>query len=52
MIFSFGSLAASTPYLAAVLAAVVFMWIRAANTLSVLFADAMAKQEAEEAAAE
>jgi len=52
MIFSFGSLAASTPYLAAVLAVIIFMWIRAAKTLSVLFADAMAKQDAEEAAAE
>ena len=50
-IFAFGSLAASTPYLAAILAAVVFAWIKAANTLSVLFADAMAKTEAEEAKA-
>ena len=44
-IFSFGSLAASTPYLAVILAAIVFFWIRAANTLSVLFAEAMAKEE-------
>ena len=39
MIFSFGSLAASTPYLAAVLAVVVFMWIRAARELNVMFND-------------
>jgi len=49
-IFSFGSLAASTPYLAAILACVVFLWIRAANTLSVLFADAMAEEDAKLAA--
>ena len=46
MIFYFGSLAASTPYLAAVLAAVVFMWIRAARGLNVMFQEAM--QEAGE----
>ena len=50
MIFAFGSLAASTPYLAVVLALVVFMWINSAKTLAVLFKDAMAQQEAEEAA--
>ena len=52
MIFTFGSLAASTPYLAAVLAAIVFMWIRAAGELNGLFNEAMAKQEAEVAASE
>ena len=41
MIFTFGSLAASTPYLAAVLAAIVFMWIRAAGELNLQFLDAM-----------
>ena len=35
MIFSFGSLAASTPYLAGVLAVVVFFWIKSAKELSV-----------------
>ena len=50
LIFAFGSLAASTPYLAAVLAVVIFMWIRAAKTLNVLFNDAMAAEA--EAAAE
>ena len=52
MIFGFGSLAASTPYLAAVLAVVVFMWIKSAKELAVLFNDEMAKQDAEVAAAE
>ena len=40
-IFAFGSLAASTPYLAAILAVVVFLWIKAAKDLSVLFKEAM-----------
>ena len=30
-IFAFGSLAASTPYLAAILAVVIFLWFRAAK---------------------
>jgi len=51
MIFAFGSLAASTPYLAAVLAVVVFLWIKSARDLSVLFNEEMAKQEEEELAA-
>lgn len=45
MIFGFGSLAASTPYLAGVLGLVILTWIRSARTLSVLFEDAMAKEE-------
>jgi AAA family ATP:ADP antiporter len=45
MIFGFGSLAASTPYLAGVLGLVIFVWIRSARALSVLFEDAMAKEE-------
>ena len=49
-IFSFGSLAASTPYLAVILAGVVFLWIRAAKTLSILFAEEMAKEDAKLAA--
>ena len=43
-IFAFGSLAASTPYLAAILAVVVFLWIKAAKDLSVLFKEAMDKE--------
>jgi len=50
MIFGFGSLAASTPYLAAVLGIVIFMWIRSARSLSVLFEDAMANEEMEASA--
>jgi AAA family ATP:ADP antiporter len=49
-IFAFGSLAASTPYLAVILGVVVFFWIRAAKDLSGLFNLAMEKQEAELAA--
>ena len=37
MIFSFGSLAASTPYLAGVLFLIVSLWIFAARDLNVLF---------------
>ena len=51
-IFAFGSLAASTPYLAGILAVVVFLWIKSAKDLSVLFKEAMEKQEAELAKAE
>jgi AAA family ATP:ADP antiporter len=46
MIFAFGSLAASTPYLAAVLAVIIFMWIRAARTLNIQFKDAMKADDA------
>ena len=47
MIFTFGSLAASTPYLAAVLAVVIFVWIRSARDLAPLFEEANAAMEAE-----
>ena len=43
LIFGVGSLAAATPYLAVILAGLVFMWFRAANRLSVQFEAAMAK---------
>jgi ATP/ADP translocase len=39
MIFSFGSLAASTPYLAATLFVIVGLWIWAARDLNVLFTE-------------
>jgi ATP:ADP antiporter, AAA family len=41
LIFGVGSLAAATPYLAVILAGLVYMWTRAANRLSVQFEDAM-----------
>jgi AAA family ATP:ADP antiporter len=49
MIFGFGSLAASTPYLAAVLGLIIVAWIRSAQSLSGLFAEAMEKEGLEEA---
>merc|ERR1712167_406852 len=44
MIFGFGSLAASTPYLAVVLAVIFVVWIRSAQALSVQFKEAMDKE--------
>ena len=44
MIFAFGSLAASTPYLAAVLALVIFAWVRAAKSLNGMMLEAMEKE--------
>jgi len=44
LIFTFGSLAVSTPYLAAVLAAIMVVWIRSARSLNVMFKEAMASQ--------
>lgn len=41
LIFAVGSLAASTPYLAAILFAMVFVWFKAASSLSVQFEAAM-----------
>jgi AAA family ATP:ADP antiporter len=38
MIIGFGSLAASTPYLGAILLGIVLIWIKAASSLSVQFA--------------
>jgi len=48
LIFSLGSLAASTPYLAAILGAVTFMWIAASRSLAVQFADKQAASKLEE----
>ena len=48
LIFGFGSLAASTPYLAVILFGIVFMWIRAARVLDVLFQEAMEASGASE----
>ena len=43
LIFGFGSLAASTPYLALILVVVVGVWIKSARSLNVMFEEAMAK---------
>jgi len=40
MIFVFGSLALSTPYLAAILGVIILVWIRASRTLAVQFKEA------------
>jgi AAA family ATP:ADP antiporter len=48
LIFGFGSLAASTPYLAVILFCIIFMWIRAARVLDVLFQEAMEASGASE----
>jgi len=45
LIFAVGSLAASTPYLAAILGTTIFFWFRAANSLAGQFEDAMKKDE-------
>jgi len=47
MIIGFGSLAASTPYLGAILMVIVLMWIRAAASLNIQFTAAKAKADAE-----
>jgi len=47
LIFAVGSLAAATPYLAVILGGLVFLWFRAANSLSVQFEAAMKKETAE-----
>ena len=54
LIVACGSLALSTPYLAAILGAIIFAWIHAARSLSGRFEEAMKEQEAvsEEAAVE
>eukprot|EP00546_Thalassionema_frauenfeldii_P007221 CAMPEP_0178931750 /NCGR_PEP_ID=MMETSP0786-20121207/22114_1 /TAXON_ID=186022 /ORGANISM="Thalassionema frauenfeldii, Strain CCMP 1798" /LENGTH=527 /DNA_ID=CAMNT_0020608723 /DNA_START=269 /DNA_END=1852 /DNA_ORIENTATION=+ len=41
LIFSVGSLASATPYLAAILGMIVFFWIKAANRLATQFEDKM-----------
>jgi AAA family ATP:ADP antiporter len=48
LIFTFGSLAVSTPYLAAVLAVIMLVWIRSARNLNIQFKSAMAEQGLEE----
>jgi ATP:ADP antiporter, AAA family len=42
LIFGVGSLAAAAPYLAVILAGLIYMWFRAVSRLSVQFEDAMA----------
>jgi hypothetical protein len=51
MILGFGSLAASTPYLGAILLTIVLLWINAANSLSGQFAEEQRKMEADIASA-
>ena len=48
LIFTFGSLAVSTPYLAAVLACIMFIWIKSARSLNIMFKEAMAAEGLEE----
>jgi AAA family ATP:ADP antiporter len=48
MIFAFGSLALSTPYLAAILFAIILVWVRAARSLNVMFKEAMAREGLDE----
>lgn len=45
LLLSLGSLAAATPYLALILGATIFAWLRAARSLSGQFEEAMAKEE-------
>ena len=45
LLLSLGSLAAATPYLAAILGVVVVAWLRAARSLSGQFEEAMAKEQ-------
>jgi ATP:ADP antiporter, AAA family len=47
LIFGVGSLAAATPYLAAILSILVFFWFKAASSLAVQFNDAMTAEPAE-----
>ena len=47
MIFSVGSLAASTPYLAGCLFVIIAVWLRAARSLNTQFTSAMAEEGAE-----
>ena len=48
LIFTFGSLAVSTPYLAAILFAILLVWVRSARSLNVMFKDAMQREGLEE----
>ncbi len=52
MILGFGSLAASTPYLGAILLMIVLAWIAAAKDLAVQFADLQRQTEGEKVASE
>mmetsp|Transcript_2840 Transcript_2840/g.3818 ORF Transcript_2840/g.3818 Transcript_2840/m.3818 type:complete len:587 (+) Transcript_2840:123-1883(+) len=45
LIFGVGSLAAATPYLAVILAGLVYVWFRSANSLATQFNDAMTKDD-------
>ena len=47
LIFGVGSLAAATPYLAVILAGLVYTWFKAANRLSVQFESAMSDSKTE-----
>ena len=42
LIFGLGSLAVATPYLAAILAVIIAVWIKSARELNLEFIDAMA----------
>lgn len=48
LIFAFGSLAASTPYLAVILLGTILVWFKAARSLNVLFNEAMVNDPATE----
>ena len=50
LLLSLGSLAAATPYLGAILFAVILAWLNAARSLSGQFEDAMAAEAAKEKA--
>jgi len=52
LIFGVGSLGASTPYLATILAVLVFFWYRSANSLALQFNEAMSSYAEAEAEAE
>jgi AAA family ATP:ADP antiporter len=47
LIFGVGSLSAATPYLAVILTVLVYMWLKAANSLSFQFDEAMAASNKE-----
>jgi ATP:ADP antiporter, AAA family len=47
LIFGVGSLAAATPYLAVILAGLIYLWFQAANRLSVQFEAAMSTSNME-----
>lgn len=51
LIFSVGSLLAATPYLACILAVLVVLWFRSANSLAKQFDQAMSRESSAEASA-